>query len=146
MISPGLARFVAFDDIDVGFSSTLRREITAAGIEAFATLSGDTNPIHMSDSYAQEAGFSGRVAHGVLVAAYLSSLFGVQFPGPGCFWAKQTFEWRLPVFIGDVIEIRAVVKHKSAGTRTLLMRVEARNQKEQIVMSGEGAVRLLSSR
>ena len=144
MIAPAVSKFADFDDINVGFSTSVRHEITSDAVDAFAALSGDVNPIHMDGDYARGLGFPGRVAHGVLIAAYLSSLFGMNFPGPGCFWAKQSFEWRLPVVIGDVIEILATVKHKSAGTRTLLMSVEARNQKGQIVMTGEGAVRLLT--
>jgi len=144
MIASAVERFASIDDLVVGHTSVVRREITAAAVDAFAQLSGDVNPLHMSDSYAQAAGFSGRVAHGALQTAYLSCLFGTQFPGPGCFWARQTFEWRLPVFIGDVIDLQATVKHKSAGTRTLLMSVEARNQHGQLVMNGEGMVRMLA--
>jgi acyl dehydratase len=48
------------------------------------------------------------------------------------------------VFIGDRIEIAVTVKHKSEGTRTLLLRLEARNQHEQLVMDGEGVVTVLA--
>lgn len=145
MIAQTVERFADFDGFAVGHTSVLRREITAAAVDAFAELSGDVNPLHMSDRYAQAAGFPGRVAHGALSAAYLSCLFGTQFPGPGCFWAKQSFEWRLPVFIGDVIDLQATVKHKSAGTRTLLVSMEARNQRGELVMNGEGMVRMLAA-
>lgn len=143
MIAPAIKHAAEFDSIEAGHTTTLRREITSQAVDAFAAVSGDLNPLHMDDSYAQQLGFSGRVAHGVLLGSYVSALIGMQFPGPGAFWAKQTFEWRLPVFVGDVIEITATVKHKSAGTRTLLMSVQAKNQKGQIVMNGEGAVRLM---
>jgi len=144
MTASAVERFANFDDLVVGYTSVMRREITAASVDAFAQLSGDVNPLHIHDSFAQAAGFSGRVAHGALQAAYLSCLFGTQFPGPGCFWARQTFEWRMPVFIGDVIDLQATVKHKSAGTRTLLIGVEARNQQGQLVMNGDGMVRMLA--
>ena len=144
MIASAVERFANIDDLAVGHTHVMRREITAAVVDAFAELSGDVNPLHMSDSFAQAAGFAGRVAHGALHAVYLSCLFGTQFPGPGCFWAKQSFEWRQPVFIGDVIDLQATVKHKSAGTRTLLVSVEARNQQGQLVMNGEGMVRVLA--
>jgi acyl dehydratase len=50
------------------------------------------------------------------------------------------------VFIGDRIEIAATVKHKSIGTRTMVLRVEAHNQEGKLVMDGEGVVTLLASR
>lgn len=145
MIAPAVGKFANFDDLVVGHTAVLRREITAAVVDAFAEVSGDINPVHMSDSFAQAAGFPGRVAHGALLGAFLSCLFGTQFPGPGCYWARQSFQWRLPVLIGDVIEISATVKHRSAGTRTLVMNVEARNQQGQLVMNGEGVVTMLAA-
>jgi acyl dehydratase len=144
MTTSAVERFANFDDVVVGHTSVMRHEITAAAVDAFAQVSGDVNPLHMSDGFAQVVGFSGRVAHGALQAAYLSCLLGTKFPGPGCFWVRQTFEWRMPVFVGDVIDLQATVKHKSAGTRTLLVNVEARNQKGQLVMNGEGMVRMLA--
>jgi 3-hydroxybutyryl-CoA dehydratase len=144
MIAPGLAKFADFDEVAIGQCVAERCAITEAAIDAFAELSGDTNPLHMSDSFAQGAGFAGRVAHGVLLAAYVSRLLGTKFPGPGCFWAKQSFQWRMPVFAGDEIEITVTVKHKSAGTRTLLIAVQARNQHGKLVMDGEGIVSIFA--
>ena len=138
-------RFVDFNDVAVGHSVTIRREITAAAVNAFAELSGDFNPIHVNEQFAQRSGFAKRVVHGALLAAYLSCLFGVHFPGPGCLWTKQGLEWRTPVFVGDVIDFQATVKHKSVGTRTLVLVVEAKNQDGRIVMTGEGAVRVMAA-
>ena len=143
MIAPGITKFGDFSEVVIGQSTIERQEITAAAVDAFAELSGDINPLHLSDGFAQSAGFQGRVAHGALLAAYVSKVLGTKFPGPGCFWAQQTFKWRMPVFIGDMIEITVTVKHKSAGTRTLLVRVEARNQDDRLVMDGEGVVTVL---
>ncbi len=144
MIAPGLTKFADFADVAIGQTVVERHEITLAAVDAFAELSGDVNPLHMSDTFAQGAGFAGRVVHGALLAAYVSKLLGTNFPGPGCFWAKQTFQWRAPVFIGDQVEIAVTVKHKSEGTRTLLLRLEARNQHEKLVMDGEGVVTVLA--
>jgi acyl dehydratase len=144
MVAPGLTKFADFDQVAIGQRVAERCSITEAAIDSFAALSGDTNPLHMSDSFAQQAGFASRVAHGALLAAYVSRVLGTNFPGPGCFWAKQSFQWRKPVFAGDEIEIAVIVKHKSAGTRTLLMTVQARNQHGDLVMDGEGVVSLLA--
>lgn len=144
MIAPGLTKFADFADVAIGQTVVERHEITRAAVDAFAELSGDVNPLHMSDSFAQGAGFAGRVVHGALLAAYVSKLLGTNFPGPGCLWARQTFVWRAPVFIGDQVAIAVTVKHKSEGTRTLLLRLEARNQDDKVVMDGEGVVTVLA--
>ena len=144
MIAPGLTKFEDFAEAAIGQTVAERHEITREAVDAFAELSGDVNPLHMSDSFARGAGFAGRVVHGALLAAYVSKLLGTNFPGPGCFWAKQTFQWRGPVFIGDQVEIAVTVKHKSEGTRTLLLRLEAKNQDGKVVMDGEGVVTVLA--
>jgi 3-hydroxybutyryl-CoA dehydratase len=146
VIAGGTAQFAGLTDVSIGYRVTERRKITAQAIDAFAELSGDTNPLHMSDEFARGAGFVGRVAHGALLAAYVSCVLGTNFPGPGCFWPKQTFQWRLPVFVGDTIEIAVTVKHKSEATRTVLIHVEARNQDGKLVMDGDGVVTLLEAK
>jgi acyl dehydratase len=140
MIANTAARFTDLEGVAIGETVSISRSITAAAIDAFAELSGDDNPLHLSDNYAQSAGFPSRVSHGALLVAHLSNLLGTKFPGPGCLWLKQQLQWRLPVFVGDVVEITATVKHKSLGTRTLLLSIEARNQTGALVMNGEAMV------
>jgi 3-hydroxybutyryl-CoA dehydratase len=140
MITSTASRFSDLENIAVGETMSIRRTITAAAVDSFATLSGDDNPLHLDESYAQSAGFSGRVSHGALLVAYLSALVGTKLPGHGCLWMRQQLQWRAPVYIGDEIEMQGTVKHKSIGTRTLVLTIEARNQSGAVVMNGEGVV------
>ena len=41
-----------FDDLSVGQSAELTQVASAAVVEAFAALSGDTNPLHLDAAYA----------------------------------------------------------------------------------------------
>lgn len=140
MIISTATRFADLQNVAVGETASLRRTITAEAVAAFAALSGDYNPLHMDDLQAQEAGFQGRVSHGALLVAYLSALIGTQLPGAGCLWMKQQLQWRTPVYLGDEIEVQATVKHKSIGTHTLILKIEARNAAGTLVMDGEGVV------
>jgi 3-oxoacyl-[acyl-carrier protein] reductase len=133
---------VGFEQLGVGQSAVLHREVTAEAVERFAELSGDWNPLHMDDAFASATPFGRRVVHGALVAAYVSTMVGTQLPGYGSLWVQQMFRWRLPVFIGDRLEITATVTHKSAGTRTVVIAVRTTNQNGQVVMDGDGAVML----
>jgi len=142
MIAAGAAKFAKMDGLAVGQTASLKVEVTGALVDAFAHLSGDDNPIHMSDSFAESAGFASRVAHGALLGAYVSKLIGTKLPGAGCLWLKQQFQWRVPVLIGDTVEITARVKHISAGTNIVLLTMQACNQQGTVVMDGEGAVAL----
>lgn len=61
------------------------REVTfpPAQIARFAEACGDRNPIHLDDAAAKTAGFPARIAHGVLAAAEISRILGMETPGAG---------------------------------------------------------------
>jgi 3-hydroxybutyryl-CoA dehydratase len=77
-------------DIKVGMSSSYSQTITDADIKAFAGISGDNNPVHMSDEYANTSRFGKRIAHGLMSASFFSALFGTRIPGPGCVYVSQS--------------------------------------------------------
>lgn len=94
---------VKIENIEVGMSSTYSQTVTDADIKAFAGVSGDHNPVHMSDEYANESRFGKRIAHGLLSASFFSALFGTKLPGPGCVYASQSLQFKRAVFIGDTV-------------------------------------------
>ncbi len=130
----------------VGQEASLSRVIEVADVDAFAKLSGDFNPLHMEDGFARQTSFQRRVVHGMLVGSYVSTLIGMHLPGPGALWAEQRFQWRAPVFIGDTVNMRMRIVHKSEGTRTIAVEVTATNQHGSIIMEGNGTVKLLAVR
>lgn len=135
-----------FAAIQVGDEARLTKTIRAEDVEAFARLSGDHNPLHTNAEFARRTSFQRPVAHGMLVASYVSTLIGTQLPGPGALWAQQNFRWRAPVFVGDEVALTLRVTHKSAGTRTLNIVVNAVNQHGHTVLEGEGTVMVLEER
>src|SRR5262249_16504227 len=137
------AKFANFEKIEVGDEFQFLKTIAAADLEEFARLSGDRNPLHMDAGFAGRTHFQRRVAHGMLLANYVSTLVGMHCPGPGALWSQQTFRWPAPVFIGDHVLLTLKVKHKSAGTRTLNIEVRGVNQDGRLVMDGEGVVTAL---
>ena len=77
--------------------------MTADVIVAFAAVSGDQNPVHVDADYAATTMFKERIAHGMLSAAYISAVFGMQLPGPGAIYISQTLNFKAPVKIGDTV-------------------------------------------
>jgi 3-oxoacyl-[acyl-carrier protein] reductase len=137
------AIFAEFSRICPQDQAWIEKTITAEDIDAFAAVSGDTNPLHLDDAFAQRTTFQRRVAHGMLVASYLSTLIGTRLPGPGALWMQQSFRWLAPVFIGDLIRVCLTVTHVSQSTRVVSVAVAATNQGRRTVMEGEGKVMLL---
>lgn len=97
------------DEISVGMTATYAKTVTEADIDAFADISGDRNPVHMDEVYAETTMFKGRIAHGMLSAAFISTVFGTRLPGPGAIYLSQNLKFRAPVRIGDTVEAKVTV-------------------------------------
>lgn len=50
------------------------RQITTEDIDAYARLTGENHPVHMDDDFAREAGFAGRITHGLFNLALIEGL------------------------------------------------------------------------
>ncbi|HEX4198388.1 MAG TPA: MaoC family dehydratase [Caulobacteraceae bacterium] len=98
---------LCLEDLSVGQSAERVHAVTEGDITAFAAVSGDANPLHMDETYAQTTAFKGRIAHGMLGASYLSAILGNDLPGPGAVYLSQTLRFRRPVRIGDLVTARA---------------------------------------
>ena len=104
-----------FDELSVGQSAETSHVVGAADIEAFAAVSGDHNPVHMDEAFAKGTPFGGRIAHGMLGAAYISAVLGNNLPGPGAIYLSQSLRFRRPVRIGDPLVARVTVKALDAA-------------------------------
>ena len=92
-----------FEDLTVGQEATRSTSVSDAVIVAFALLSGDHNPVHLNEAYASQTLFKERIAHGMLSAAYISAVVGMDLPGPGAIYVSQTLNFKAPVKIGDTV-------------------------------------------
>ncbi|GGH35925.1 3-hydroxybutyryl-CoA dehydratase [Cribrihabitans marinus] len=94
---------ICIEDIEMGMSRDLRKQVTDSDIEMFATVSTDRNPVHLDDDYAQDTIFEGRIAHGMLTAGLISAVIGEQLPGHGTVYLGQTLKFLGPVRPGDMV-------------------------------------------
>jgi 3-hydroxybutyryl-CoA dehydratase len=99
-----------FEDLQPEMSASLSRTVGEADILMFAGVSGDTNPVHLDAEFAESTMFGGRIAHGMLSAAFVSAVFGTRLPGPGCIYLSQNLKFKAPVKIGDTVVARVTVK------------------------------------
>ena len=99
-----------FEDLSVGQSAETTRVVTANDVEAFAAVSGDTNPVHLDEAYAKTTTFQTRIAHGMLSGAYISAVIGTKLPGPGAIYLSQSMRLRRPVKLGDPVVTRVTVQ------------------------------------
>lgn len=99
----------AIEDLSVGMTAEYVRTVGEAEIVAFAKLSGDNNPVHLDEAFAAKTMFKGRIAHGMLSAAFISTALGTKLPGYGCIYMGQELRFKAPVRIGDVVRTEVSV-------------------------------------
>ena len=97
------------EEIKIGMTASYTQTITDADIKSFAGISGDHNPVHLSEDYAKKSRFKERIAHGLLTASFFSAIFGTKLPGEGCVYAGQNLQFKRPVYLGDTVIAKVTV-------------------------------------
>jgi len=78
-------------------------------VVGFAQVTGDRNPIHLSEHFAAKTQFKRRIAHGLYTASLISAVLGTRLPGPGAIYISQTLNFLAPVRIGDTVDVTVTV-------------------------------------
>jgi len=128
------------DVFNVGDSANFAKAITAEDVEAYAGLTGDTNPIHLDDAYAVTTRFGRRIAHGMLTAGLISTVIGTKLPGRGAIYAGQTLRFLKPVYLGDTITVTATLTGYDEVKGRMTIETVCRNQQGEDVLAGEADV------
>lgn len=109
------------EDLSVGMTSIFAKTVTEADIVMFSGISGDTNPVHINQLFAEGSMFKGRIAHGMLSASLISTVVGTRLPGPGCIYVSQNLRFRAPVKAGDTVVARATIKEIHPERRRVVL-------------------------
>ncbi len=114
-------RILYFEDLSVGMTAVHSKTVKSSDVVGFAEITGDRNPIHLSEHFAAKTPFKGRIAHGLYTASLISAVIGTQLPGPGAIYLSQTLRFLAPVKIGDTIDaIVEVAELSEKGQRATL--------------------------
>lgn len=117
-----------FAQIEVGMEASFKVRITQAMMDSFRGVTGDENPMHTEKSYAEENGFPGVVAYGLLVSSFYSTLAGVHLPGKYCLLQEVSTQFALPVFVGDELYVSGKVVEKNDSVRQIVLKAQILNQ------------------
>lgn len=128
-----------FEDLALGMRESILKTVMADDVVGFATLSGDHNPIHLSDHFARKTRFGGRIAHGLYTASLISAVLGMRLPGPGAVYLSQTLNFRGPVRIGDVVLVAVEVAELNPEGRRCRLACECVVD-GKVVLDGEALV------
>ncbi|GAB6138717.1 MaoC family dehydratase [Halanaerobaculum tunisiense] len=128
------------DQLEVGQKDSFTKTITEADVVNYAGITGDFNPAHINEDFAQDTMFEGRIAHGMLGAGLISAALGTKLPGPGAIYLSQNLNFVAPVELGDTITATVEVKEKQEQKNRIIMQTICVNQNGKEVITGEATL------
>lgn len=122
----------------IGMKSEVERSFSSEEVNLFSKLSGDINPVHLDDTYAQKTMFGRRIVHGALASSIFSTIFANLLPGAGCIYLKSENKFLRPIYLNEKVifkvEIIDVLQEKK---RVIFKTVAVSNDQECIVGMAE---------
>lgn len=127
-------------ELTVGMSAEMSRTYDEWDIFIFAAVTGDLNPAHTDEEFAEVTALRGRVSHGMLTSSLISAVLGTQLPGPGTIYLSQDLKFRRPVRIGDTMTARAEIVELLPEKNIARLKTTCVNQRGDVVLEGEAMV------
>src|SRR5437660_9293865 len=137
-------RTLFFADLSVGMTERLAKTVASSDVVGFAEVTGDRNPIHLSEHFAAKTPFGTRIAHGLYTASLISAVLGTRLPGPGAVYISQTLHFRAPVRIGDTVEVTVMVAELMPDRQRARLTCTCRVG-DAVVLDGEALVKVPSA-
>ena len=127
---------LSYNDISIGRQESFIIKITESMVEKFSNLSGDLNPLHMDNEFAESSLFKKRIVHGMLLSSFFSRLIGMKLPGKNALYFSQTLNFRSPCYIDDEIEVVGEVTEKSDSTKMITVTTSIFNKSKICLIDG----------
>ena len=124
------------EELEVGDTVRFAKTLSQRDVERFAAATGDTNPIHLDDEWAEQTRFNGRIVHGILVSGLISAALA-RLPG-GIVYLSQDLEFRAPVRLDDYVTAAIEVVEDLGGDQYRLRTTVTKDEDQ--VIDGEAVV------
>ncbi|WP_341988032.1 3-hydroxybutyryl-CoA dehydratase [Azorhizobium sp. AG788] len=134
-------RLLCFEDLELGMTEILTKTIASSDVVGFAEVTGDRNPIHLSEHFAARTPFGTRIAHGLYTASLISAVLGTRLPGPGAVYISQTLNFRAPVKIDDTVTVKVEVAELIPERRRARLACTC-SVGDELVLDGEAWVKV----
>jgi 3-hydroxybutyryl-CoA dehydratase len=136
-----ITRTLYFEDLSLGMCESYSKVVKDSDVVGFAEISGDRNPIHLSEHFAAKTPFGGRIAHGLYTASLISAVIGTRLPGPGAIYLSQTLRFLAPVRIGDTVVASVEIVELTEKGRRAKLACQC-TVGETLVLEGEAVVKI----
>lgn len=130
----------SFESIQVGDKAGFSKTVGEGDVYGFAGITGDFNPVHVNEVFANGTRFKKRIAHGMLSASFVSTVIGTKLPGANTIYLSQEVKFTAPVYIGDTLTAEVEVLEKNEEKRILTLKTTVVNQEGKMVVDGQARV------
>lgn len=128
-----------YESLSIGDSFSVNRFLSADDVKMFAKLTGDDNPIHVDEEYAQSTRFGKPIVHGVLLLGIISKVLGCDFPGHGSIAVGISVRFLRPVPVGSEVTVEVKISEKIDKRKHVKARVYVYHE-GRIAVGGEGTM------
>ncbi len=128
------------EELALGDNAQFTKTVSEADVYLFAGVTGDFNPAHIDQSFAEKTHFKTRIAHGMLSAGFISAVIGTRLPGPGTIYIRQELNFLAAVRIGDTITATVVVSKILSSKKHVKLETTCFNQHGEKVLDGQALV------
>lgn len=133
-----------FEDLKEGLNESFNVTVTQEMLDKFLSITGDTNPMHISDEYARTRGYNERIVYGMLTASFISTLAGVYLPGKNCLILGVETNFIKPVYVNDELTVKGTVEKTYPRMGVVDIKVSIFKQNGEKVLRGKIKAGVLS--
>lgn len=127
---------------EIGESASFSKTLTQTDVYNFVGIVGDFNPIHINAVEASKSIFKHQICHGLLTASLISTVIGMQLPGPGSIYLNQDLKFVKPVYFDDTITATVIVTAVDPVRGIITLKTDEHNQEGSLVVTGEAKVKV----
>jgi acyl dehydratase len=122
---------VSFDDVKVGDEIPVQAKVVRReNVKAYADASGDQNPLHQDDAFAQSVGFPGIIAHGMFTMAHLATCVTRWLGDPAALRSIKV-QFRAVVFMNETIEAGGTISSLDAESKRAELELWVRLERDR---------------
>jgi len=132
-----MAKEICFEDINVGSEMPVlvKKPVEKIQLVKYSGASGDFNPLHTIPEVGESVGI-GQIAHGMLIMGFVGQAITDWIPKK--YLKKFSVRFAGMTRPGDVVTVTGKVREKATegGLKKIICDVLAKNQKEDVLISG----------
>ena len=130
-------------ELCVGDKASSSIKVTQEYINKFAEVSGDNNPIHINQQYAEKTVFKKCIGHGLISLSEISKIIGTQMPGCGAVFINEKIDYLGPIYVGDTITTEIEIIEIKIEKKLIKVNATSFNQNGIQLIAGELLVKMM---